>query len=222
MWTIPEMLRQLFSLWGAIFVVTFVTTQSLFWPERAQRGDLSPKKNFFLFLGERKNKLDGVCITGGEPTIHSDILEFIEKIKKEGFLVKLDSNGTRPDVLREALQRKIVNFIAMDIKNSLRNYTKACGTDVDLDRIKLSVDLIRNSGLGYEFRTTVVPGIHTYDDFKKIGHWLKGSRRYVLQQYRDDGKILNERLRESQKNATIDLKKIQKMLRPYFDEVDVR
>lgn len=177
---------------------------------------------FFSFLDQRKGKLDGVCITGGEPTIQLDILAFIRRIKDKGFFVKLDSNGTRPDVLKRALSEEIVDFIAMDIKNSLERYSFACGTDVDVDRIKLSVNLVRNSGVGYEFRTTVVPGIHTYDDFKKIGTWLKGSKRYVIQEYQDKGKILDEQLKKSQKNVTIDLKRIKNMMKPYFDSVDIR
>jgi len=180
------------------------------------------EKEFFKFLQTRKNKLDGVCITGGEPTIQGDILQFMEKIKKAGFLVKLDSNGTRPDVLKRAITEKLVDFIAMDIKNSLEHYSRACGVELDLQRIKLSVGLIRNSGISYEFRTTVVPGIHHYSDFKKIGKWLDGSQRYVLQKYQDSGKILNEELRKKQKNATIDMEKIEKITKPFFGQVLIR
>ncbi len=180
------------------------------------------EEEFFKFLKNRKGKLDGVCITGGEPTIQPDILDFIKKIKRRGFLVKLDSNGTRPDVLREAFQKKLVDFVAMDIKNCLENYTKTCGGNVDLERIKLSVDLIRKSGVPYEFRTTVVPGIHKESDFLKIGKWLKGSKRYALQAYRDEGKILDESLRTAQKNEIIDLEKIKKKIEKYFEKVEVR
>lgn len=179
------------------------------------------EKDFFKFLDSRKGKLDGVCITGGEPTIQPDIEKFIAKIKKKGFLVKLDSNGTRPDVLKKLYDRKLLDFVAMDIKNSLEKYEKTCGAEVDLERAKLSVELIRNSGLAYEFRTTVVPGLHNLKDFEKIGQWLKGSDRYVLQEFRD-GKIIDESLRKKMKNARIDLEKAKKILEKYIRIVEIR
>jgi len=114
------------------------------------------EKEFFEFLKKRKGKIQGVCITGGEPTIQPDIIAFIKKVKKMGFLVKLDSNGTRPDILKKVIDGKLVDFIAMDIKNSLKKYSKTVGTKVDIERIKLSIELIMNSGIDYEFRTTVV------------------------------------------------------------------
>lgn len=187
----------------------------------AERGSVS-EEEFFDFLESRKGKLDGVCVTGGEPTIQDDILDFIRKIKRMGFLVKLDSNGTRPDVLKKAFDERLVDFVAMDIKSSLDNYSKACGTEIDTQRIKLSTELIRNSGISYEFRTTVVPGIHNYEDFRKISKWLDGSKNYALQKYRDEGKILDESLRSRQKNETIDLKKIKKSVEPSFDQVEIR
>ena len=186
-----------------------------------ERGSIS-EKEFFDFLKLRKEKLDGVCITGGEPTIQPDIVEFIRRIKQRGFLVKLDSNGTRPDVLKEVYQKKLVDFVAMDIKTSLENYSKACGVEFDIDRIKLSTELVRNSKIPYEFRTTVVPGIHTYGDFERIGKWLDGSGHYTLQKYRDDGKILDERLKERTKNARIDLDKIFKIVEKHFEKVEIR
>ena len=184
------------------------------------RGSVS-EEEFFDFLEKRQGKLNGICITGGEPTIQKDIVEFIEKIKSLGYAVKLDSNGTRPDVLKKVIDKKIVDYIAMDIKNSLENYEKACGTKVDQDRIDLSVGLIRNSGTHYEFRTTVVPGIHEYSDFEKIGKWLEGSRRYVLQEYRE-GKILDESLKKMTKGKKLDLEKIKGIMGKYLDKVDVR
>src|SRR3990172_8063647 len=118
------------------------------------------EKEFLAFLKKRKGKLEGVCITGGEPLIQPDIIDFIKKIKKLGFFVKLDTNGTRPDVLKKIIDAKIIDYIAMDIKNQLKFYDKTTGTKVDKNRIKLSVDLIMNSHIPYEFRTTAVPGLH--------------------------------------------------------------
>lgn len=181
------------------------------------------EKVFFEFLRKRKNNLDGICITGGEPAIQPDIIKFIRKIKKLGFLVKLDTNGTRPDILKKLFEEKLLDFVAMDIKNLLVNYAKACGTKPDKTRIKLSAELIRNSGVDYEFRTTVVPGIHQAKDFQQIGEWLNGSKKYVLQIFQDQGKILNEKKRvKFQKSRKLDLKKIKSQIKKYFGKVEIR
>lgn len=179
------------------------------------------EKEFFEFLKTRKGKLDGVCITGGEPTLQRDLLDFMKKVKEMGFLVKLDTNGTRPDVIRKALQEKVVDYIAMDIKNSLKKYEKTVGTKVDLERIKLSVDLIRNSGIDYDFRTTVVPGIHTMKDFDDIIEWIGGSKKYFLQRFRDF-KTLDPNLKDKIKGKSIDLDKIEKKIKKHFGEVGIR
>lgn len=186
--------------------------------------DLSvPKieKEFFSFLKKRKGKLEGVCITGGEPTIQPDLIDFIKKIKKLGYLVKLDSNGTRPDILKKVLSEKLVDFIAMDIKNNLEKYDKTCGTKADKERIKLSVDLIRNSGIDYEFRTTVVPELHTEKDFEKISEWIAGAKTYSLQKYQDS-KIIDSRLRKRIKGKSLNLEKIKKNIEKYFGKVLIR
>lgn len=178
-------------------------------------------REFFKFLKLRKGKLDAVCITGGEPTLQKDLLDFMAKIKKLGYLVKLDTNGMRPDIIKRAIDRKIVDYIAMDIKNSLKNYEKTVCAKVDLDRIKMSVELIRNSGIDYDFRTTVVPGIHNEKDFDDIAGWIGGSKRYFLQRFRDV-KILDNNLKEKIKGKELNLEKIQKKLKKSFGLVGIR
>jgi len=207
---------------GCSFRCPFCHNSELVLPGNGQRGSIS-EKVFFDFLKKRQNKLDGVCITGGEPTIQPDLVDFIEKIKKLGFLVKLDSNGSRPDVLKKIFDKKLVDFVAMDIKNSPTNYEKACGTKVDIERIKLSVELIKKAGIDYEFRTTVVPGIHREKDFEIIGRWLKGSRNYVLQSFQDQGKILDENMRQKfVQGKKLDLEKIKVKLETYIKKVEIR
>ncbi len=188
------------------------------------------EENFFEFLAERKGKLEGVCITGGEPTIQPDIVDFVKKIKNLGYKVKLDTNGARPDVLRKLLSEKtgllpagrLLDFVAMDIKNSLENYAKTTNSNVDVERIRLSVELIRNSGIDYEFRTTVVPGLHKESDFAKIGKWLEGSKKYVLQVFEDKGKILDPDLKKKTKGQKLNLEKIKKKIEKYFGKVEIR
>ncbi|OGI25891.1 MAG: anaerobic ribonucleoside-triphosphate reductase activating protein [Candidatus Moranbacteria bacterium RBG_13_45_13] len=180
------------------------------------------EKGFFDFLKTRQGKLEGVCITGGEPTVQPDIMEFVRKIKNLGYNVKLDTNGTRPDVLRRLFSEKLLDFVAMDIKSDLGNYAKLTNHNVDIERIKLSVDLIRNSGIDYEFRTTAVPGLHKIDDFVKIGEWLEGSKKYVLQTFEDKGKILDSRLKKKTKGKRLDLKKIADKIEKFFGKVEIR
>lgn len=180
------------------------------------------EKEFFDFLEKRKGKLEGVCITGGEPTIQPDIIDFIKKIKKMGFLVKLDSNGTRPDVLKKIFDQKLVDYVAMDIKSSLEKYSETVGTKIDKDRIRLSVNLIRNSKVPYEFRTTVVPGLHEEKDFLEIAKWISGAQAYYLQEYREDQKILDPNLKKVTKGKSLDLEKIKKMIEKNFDKIEIR
>ena len=180
------------------------------------------EEEFFNLLENRKGKLEGVCITGGEPTIQPDIQEFIRKIKELGYKVKLDTNGARPDVLRQLFSEKLLDFVAMDIKNMPEKYNATTNSKVDTERIKLSVDLIRNSGIDYEFRTTAVPGLHEIEDFAGIGKWLEGSKKYVLQAFEDKGKILNPRLVKKTKGKRLDLEKIAEKIGKYFGKVEIR
>jgi pyruvate formate lyase activating enzyme len=180
------------------------------------------EKEFFDLLKARQGKLEGVCITGGEPTIQPDIVDFIRKIKGLGYKVKLDTNGTRPDVLRLLYAEKLLDFVAMDIKSHLDDYDKTTNSKADTERIRLSVDLIRNSGVDYEFRTTAVPGLHKKEDFEKIGKWLEGSKKYVLQAFEDKGKILDPRLKKKTKGKSLDLEKIAKNIEKYFGKVEIR
>jgi pyruvate formate lyase activating enzyme len=208
---------------GCNFRCPFCHNPELVFPDFGGATGAVSEKEFFDFLKIRQGKLDGVCITGGEPTIQKDLLDFMKKIKDLGFLVKLDSNGTRPDVLKKAYDNNLVDFVAMDIKNCPEKYDRTNGTETDIERIKLSTELIRNSGNGYEFRTTVVPGLHVEEDFDKIGMWLKGSDRYALQQFRNEGKILDEEFGEKIKNEpALDLEKIKKRLKKYFNKIEIK
>lgn len=142
-------------------------------------------------LKKRKGILTGVCITGGEPTLQKDLADFLGRIKALGYLVKLDTNGYNPKVLQELLRENLLDYVAMDIKASRENYARAAGVPgLDLTRIQESIDLLQKSGLPYEFRTTVVKGIHSVEEFREIGRWLSGSRAYYLQSFRENENVL--------------------------------
>jgi len=141
-------------------------------------------EDFFAFLGKRKGLLDGVCISGGEPLLHKDIDVFIRKIREMGYRVKLDTNGYHPDMLKSLIDQGLLDYIAMDIKNSLEKYPVTTGFDgIDTSIIKRSISVIMNSGVDYEFRTTVVGGLHDKEDFERIGAMIQGAKAYYLQQF---------------------------------------
>ena len=143
------------------------------------------------FLQSRRGLLDGVCITGGEPTIYGDELrELIQKIRGLGFAVKLDTNGTNPSLLTELINEGMLDYVAMDIKNSPENYTKTCGGIDVLAKAQESVKILMNSDVEFEFRTTVCHPLHTTEDIRQIGAWLKGTKKYFIQQFVDSGNLI--------------------------------
>jgi len=147
-------------------------------------GDIIEEDKILSFLDERKGKLDGVVVTGGEPTLQSEIVEFLERIKRLGFFVKLDTNGSYPERIKEIIDRKLLDYIAMDIKAPLYKYNRTTLTSIDTERIVESIHLIMNSGIDYEFRTTVVRSLLSRDDFPKIGEMIKSAKLFVLQEFR--------------------------------------
>jgi len=140
----------------------------------------------FKFLESRKGLIDGVAITGGEPCLHRDLPELIRNIRKIGYPVKLDTNGYHPEMLKSILDEGLVEYVAMDIKNSEEKYDITCGIDgLDMNKIKESINILINSGIEYEFRTTVIKEFHEKDDFVKICEMIKGAKRYFLQRFTD-------------------------------------
>lgn len=143
-----------------------------------------PVYKIFEHLKKRKGKIDAVTITGGEPTIYPDLPKFIAKIKKLDYAIKLDTNGTNPKLLQKLIDNNLLDYIAMDIKNSPEKYAKTTNRKISVNKIKQSVEIIKNSNIQYEFRTTVVPTLHKKSDFIKIAHWLSGTEKYYLQKFR--------------------------------------
>lgn len=151
--------------------------------------------DIFAFLKKRMGVLDGICVTGGEPLIQSDIEPFLRRIKEMGYAVKLDTNGSFPDKLRKLVDEKLVDYVAMDIKNSQESYGKTIGIqDYDIRNIHRSVQYLLSDAVPYEFRTTVVLEFHQRSDFESIGRWIKGAKRYYLQQFVDSGDLIQEGL----------------------------
>ncbi len=180
-----------------------------------------PQEEVFEHLKSRKKWLDGVCVSGGEPTLNKELPEFLRKIKNMKLLIKLDTNGTNPEMLKKLLDEKLLDYVAMDIKAPLERYEEVVKAKVDLEKIKKSVEMIQNSGIAYEFRTTVVPGLLSSEDIAEICNWLRGSKRYYLQQFRPDvtldasfGKVVPYRREE--------MLKYHNMVKDNFEVCEVR
>ena len=146
---------------------------------------------FFAFLESRRGRLEGVCVSGGEPTIHRELPEFIGRIKELGYAVKLDTNGTNPEMLLGLINDGLVDYVAMDIKNSPERYEDSVVINAELvDEIRRSADLLMDGRVDFEFRTTLMRELHGEEEIEAIGRWLSGDEKFFLQTYRDEGDLL--------------------------------
>ncbi len=138
------------------------------------------------YLQKRKGLVDAVCITGGEPTLHKDLKDFIRKVKGFGYKIKLDTNGTNPDMLQSLLDEKLLDYVAMDIKNSKQKYFLTVGVNsIDFAPIEKSIEILKSSSIAYEFRTTLIREFHSEDDIKDIANLINGAKKYFIQKYKD-------------------------------------
>ncbi|MDO5417448.1 MAG: anaerobic ribonucleoside-triphosphate reductase activating protein [Lachnospiraceae bacterium] len=150
-----------------------------------------PEEEVLAYLQKRRHILEGVCITGGEPTLQPDLETFLRKIRALGYRIKLDTNGYQPQVLETLLAEKLVDYAAMDIKNSPGRYGETVGIrNLSLRPIEESIALLKRSEIPWEFRTTVVRELHQAEDFKEIGPWISGAPAYFLQNYVDSRQVL--------------------------------
>lgn len=146
---------------------------------------------FFAFLDSRRGRLHGVCVSGGEPTIHPDLPEFLGEIKNRGYEVKLDTNGTNPEMLLSLINDCLVDYVAMDIKNSPEKYEDSVVLNSDLlDGVACSAKILMEGRVDFEFRTTMMRELQDAEDMERIGRWLAGEEKYFLQSYRDEGDLL--------------------------------
>jgi pyruvate formate lyase activating enzyme len=185
-----------------------------------------PEKDILNFLLERKDFIDGICLSGGEPTIYADLSQFLSKIKNYNLKIKLDTNGSNPDRLATIIERELIDFVAMDIKSCLQpeEYKKVSGiTDEKIiTNIKKSIDIISNSETDYEFRTTVVPVFHDVTAIEGIAREIKGARKYVLQNFITTEKLLDNKLADIKPYSTIQMEKLKKIAESYVERCIVR
>lgn len=225
---------------GCNFRCPFCYSSELVLPEKIKSQPRISEKEFFDFLKKRKGLLEGVVVCGGEPTLNKDLPNFIKKIKKLGYKVKLDTNGSNPEMLEELTKKKLLDYVAMDIKapfsktesrnggtkvkkrrESSSPYDRAVGVKIDLSKIKKSIGIIKNSGIDYEFRTTVVPTIHTKEDIIKIAKAIAPAKKYFLQNFRPE-KTIDPEFEKIKSYSKDFLSEIKEEIAEFFGICEVR
>jgi pyruvate formate lyase activating enzyme len=186
-----------------------------------QRLPKMPEREVLDLLHERRGFLDGLCVGGGEPTLHRALPEFLYKVKSLNISVKIDTNGSRPRMLRKLMDERLVDYVAMDVKAPLRRYPEVVRFKVDIDDVRRSIKLLRRGSIDHEFRTTVVPGLLDGDDLEEIAHVLSGSKRYVLQQFKP-GRTLCQEYAEVEPYGEVELRAFREKVAPYFGECKLR
>lgn len=206
---------------GCNFRCPWCYSPHLVLPEMIKEQPEIPREEFFSFLDSRKGLLEGVVICGGEPTTNEDLPEFAEKIKEMGFLVKLDSNGSNPQMLRQLIGQKLVDYIAMDIKGPKERYGKFVGRDIDVGKIQESIDVLKEGRIDYEFRSTLVSSLHRKEDVMKMAEWIKGAKKYYLQSFRQE-KTIDPEFEKVPPYSQDALLEIKKAVAPFFETCEIR
>lgn len=171
------------------------------------------------YIKKRKGILDGVCITGGEPLLQKDLEEFCQAIHDAGLLVKLDTNGAEHARLREMLAKRLVDYVAMDIKNAKSEYARTCGLPAFPEGVAQSVELLMTSGIPYEFRTTVVRELHTEQNMRELAEWIAGADRYFLQGFTDSGDLIGDGLSAYTEE---EMQHLLSLVKPYVPSAEIR
>jgi pyruvate formate lyase activating enzyme len=196
----PDHLSAIVFTQGCNFRCHYCYNPMLVWPKRTDKGKYGQEGSPYLseesllsFLQERQGKLNGVVITGGEPSLHKDLPSFIEKIRELGYDIKLDTNGTNPELLKRLITDKLLDYIAMDLKAPISSYQKVVNVELNFLNIEKSAKMIRESGLDYEFRTTVVPQLITKEKIEEIAKFLQGSEKWFLQKFKSETDLVNDK-----------------------------
>jgi pyruvate formate lyase activating enzyme len=181
-----------------------------------------PEKEVFVFLEKRKGMLEGLVISGGEPLMQNDIVDFAEKVKKLSYLIKIDTNGMYPEKLKELIDKKFVDYIAMDIKAPKEKYDRLSGVKTNIKKIEKSIEIIKNSSVDYEFKTTFAPELLNKEDIINISKWLKGSKQFYLQQFKNDVDLVSSKLKKIDPYLEEKLIDTLKHIKQYFENCEVR
>ncbi len=217
----PQKVACTVFLSGCNFRCPWCYSGELVLPEKIKDHPEIKEEDFFYFLSQRKNKINGVVVCGGEPTINPEIDNFLEKIKKEGFLVKLDTNGSNPEVLERLINKNLLDYIAMDVKAPLQKYEEVVGAKFDSQKIKKSIEIIIKSGVDYEFRSTLISDLHTNEDVVIMGEMVKGAKKYFLQSFRPE-KTIDESFLLKKPFFKEEMEEFKKRVSPFVEKCEIR
>ncbi|MBU0721963.1 anaerobic ribonucleoside-triphosphate reductase activating protein [Patescibacteria group bacterium] len=232
----PDRVSAIVFTQGCNFHCQFCYNPMLVWPFQVSKSKYAQEEiigqqkvhpminqdDLFVFLRSRAGKLDAVVITGGEPCLQKNLLEFIAKIKKLGFLVKLDTNGSYPEALAKLIKEKLIDYIAMDIKAPEKKYKEVTGVEVDFQKIKKSVRIIMQSELAYEFRTTMVPGLLNKDDIGEMGKIIKDANKWYLQNFKSNIELVGRDLEQQVPYNAWQMKQMAQIGSQYVNKCEVR
>jgi len=203
---------------GCNFRCPWCYSSELVLPEKIKKQPSISKKEFFSFLNKRKGLLDAIVICGGEPTINNDLPDFIKEIKKLGYLVKLDTNGSNPKMLRQLISERLIDYVAMDIKLPKKRYSELF---LSIDDIQKSIDMLKKDNIDYEFRSTVLPDVHTKKDILSMAKWISGAKKYYLQNFKSE-KTIDPKFEQAKSYSEEDLNSIKQEIIPFFETCDIR
>lgn len=189
------------------------------WEIITGKGEDISKDSILSFLKKRKGILDGVCVTGGEPLVNADIEEFLSAIKDLGYSIKLDTNGSFPEKLISLAQKKLIDTVAMDVKNSPSRYAETAGSDTDISKIDESIKFLLSDAVDYELRTTVVDELHDEASMLELAEWIKGAKRYYLQNFKDSENVRFGNLSPCSNEKLI---RFTEIMRPFVPSVKIR
>ncbi len=177
------------------------------------------EEEIFAFLKKRTGILDGVCITGGEPLLQHDIIPFLQTVRSMGYSIKLDTNGAFPEKLKQLSELKLIDFIAMDIKNTREKYAVTAGTSQTPEKVYESIKFIMECGLPYEFRTTVVQELHTKEDIEAIAKMISGAEKYALQCFKDSGDLICDNYSAHSEET---MREMLELVKPFVKNAELR
>lgn len=206
---------------GCNFSCPWCYSSEIVLPEKIKDHPLISEKEFFKFLKERKGLLEGVVVCGGEPTVYKDLPSFIRKIKKMGYFVKLDTNGSNPKMLEGLIKKNLIDYVAMDVKLPKGRYKEVFGGKTGAEDIERSIKILNGSKIDFEFRTTIVPTIHQKEDILEIVRWISPAKKYFLQNFRAE-KTIDPAFIEIKPYSQEWLLEVQKIIAPFFEICQIR
>jgi len=217
----PSKLAATVFLTGCNFRCPFCYSSELVLPEKIKNQPKISQKELFKFLKERKKLIEGVVLCGGEPVMSRGLLPLIKKIKKMGFLVKLDTNGSDSTLLKKLIDKKLVDYVAMDIKGPKERYSESSGARVDVKKIQKSIDILKEGEIDYEFRSTIVPTLHKKEDVIEMAKWIRGAKKYFLQNFRPE-KTIDPKFEKIKPYPQKYMLEILKVITPFFEICQIR